>query len=75
VCPSMQVFQALVEEKGAAGLYEGIGGRAVQCFVEDFVFFWCVQGLSAFTSPSPTSPTTGHICLSLPQPPSHMSYT
>lgn len=37
---SLEVMKAILKEKGAAGLYEGMGGRAVQCFVEDFVFFW-----------------------------------
>jgi hypothetical protein len=40
------VFKAILAEKGAAGLYEGMGGRAVQCFVEDFVFFWSVSSCS-----------------------------
>ena len=34
------VLRGIVREKGLAGLYEGMGGRAAQCFVEDFVFFW-----------------------------------
>lgn len=37
---SLEVMKTILKEKGPAGLYEGMGGRAVQCFVEDFVFFW-----------------------------------
>ena len=40
---SIEVLKKILAEKGAAGLYEGMGGRALQCFVEDFVFFWCVH--------------------------------
>ena len=40
---SLAVMRAILREKGVAGLYEGMGGRATQCFVEDFVFFWCVR--------------------------------
>ena len=40
---SSEVLKKILAEKGAAGLYEGMGGRALQCFVEDFVFFWCVH--------------------------------
>ena len=40
---SFEVLKKILAEKGAAGLYEGMGGRALQCFVEDFVFFWCVH--------------------------------
>ena len=39
---SIEVLKKIMATKGAAGLYEGMGGRALQCFVEDFVFFWCV---------------------------------
>ena len=40
---SIEVLKKIMATKGAAGLYEGMGGRALQCFVEDFVFFWCVN--------------------------------
>ena len=39
---SSSVAAAIFKEKGVSGFYSGITGRALHCFVEDFVFFWCV---------------------------------
>ena len=39
---SSSVAAAIFKEKGVSGFYSGFTGRALHCFVEDFVFFWCV---------------------------------
>ena len=45
---SIEVLKKIMATKGAAGLYEGMGGRALQCFVEDFVFFWWYSSLKSY---------------------------
>jgi hypothetical protein len=37
---AINVLRSTLLEDGFGGLYKGFGGRAVQCFAEDFIFFW-----------------------------------
>jgi adenine nucleotide transporter 17 len=37
---ALSVLRTTLLEDGFHGLYQGFGGRAVQCFAEDFIFFW-----------------------------------
>ena len=37
---SLEIVRMIVADRGISGLYEGIGGRALQCCTEDFIFFW-----------------------------------
>lgn len=37
---ALSVLRSTLLEDGFGGLYKGFGGRAVQCFAEDFIFFW-----------------------------------
>ena len=57
---SIEVLKKIMATKGAAGLYEGMGGRALQCFVEDFVFFWCVPRMYNTVNPTDTYTRSPH---------------
>ena len=57
---SIEVLKKIMATKGAAGLYEGMGGRALQCFVEDFVFFWCVPRIYNTVNPTDTYTRSPH---------------
>ena len=37
---AVTVLRSTLLEDGLSGMYKGFGGRAIQCFVEDFIFFW-----------------------------------
>ena len=37
---TLSVLQTTWLEDGVGGLYKGFVGRAVQCFTDDFIFFW-----------------------------------